>query len=48
MDKKTKTKYIVIDLRNENGFRKGERLQRENWKIGSVGFSTIQIYKKGE
>jgi hypothetical protein len=37
--------YRTADTRNLKGLRKAERLQREGWKIVSVGFSTIQFFK---
>lgn len=43
-----KTKYQTIDTRNVEGIEKAEKLLNEDWKIGSVGFTTIQLWKKEE
>ncbi len=41
-----KIKYKTVDTRSKKGLRKLEALQRKGWKIGSVGFYTIQFYKE--
>ena len=41
-----KIKYKTIDLRSEKGFKEAEKLKVQGWKIGSIGFNTIQMYKE--
>lgn len=41
-----KIKYKTVDTRSLKGLKEAERLQRGNWKVGSVGFYTIQFYKE--
>ena len=43
-----KTKYQTIDTRTVEGIEKAEKLLNAGWKIGSVGFTTIQLWKKEE
>ena len=42
-----KIKYKTVDTRTIAGLEKAERLLANGWIIGSVGFDTIQFYKKG-
>lgn len=42
----TRVKYKTIDLRTEKGFKQAERLKARGWVIGSVGFHTVQLYKR--
>jgi len=39
-------KYKVIDLRSDKGFKEAEKLQRQGWKVGEVGFHKIQMVKE--
>jgi hypothetical protein len=39
-------RYRTVDLRSERGFTESESLQKRGWKIGSVGFNTIQFFKR--
>lgn len=41
-----KIKYKTFDLRTTEGFDAAERHQALGWKVGSVGFHTIQMYKE--
>jgi hypothetical protein len=43
-----KVKYQTIDTRTVEGITKAEKLLNEDWKIGAVGFTTIQLWKKEE
>ena len=43
-----KTEYRTIDLRTLEGFRQAELLVEEGWKVGSVGFHTVQLYRRTE
>lgn len=38
-------KYRHVDIRSLKGMRLAERLQRNGWKIISVGFDTILFEK---
>ena len=40
-----KAKYKTIDLRTIKGIKQAELLKSKGWKVGSVGFDTIQLYK---
>lgn len=37
--------YKTVNIRTLKGLRKAERLKEKGWKIGSVGFETIQFYR---
>jgi len=39
-----KINYRTIDTSTLRGLVLAERLQDRGWKIGSVGFSTVQLY----
>ena len=41
-----KTKYLTIDLRTMKGIEDAEMLLEEGWTIGSIGFYTIQFWKR--
>ena len=41
-----KLKYKTIDTRTVKGLRQAERLKAKGWKVASVGFHTIMLYKK--
>jgi len=40
-----KLQYRTVDLRTLKGIKLAERLKANGWKIGSVGFYTLQLYK---
>jgi hypothetical protein len=41
-----KIKYKTVDTRTLKGLKEAERLKMNNWEVGSIGFFTIQFYKK--
>lgn len=43
-----KTKYKTVDTSTMTGIKQAEALHSSGWKMGSVGFYTIQFYKKEE
>jgi hypothetical protein len=45
---KTKIEYKLIDTKKPSGLREAEKLKREGWKIGNVGFWVIQFYKESK
>jgi len=45
-DTRMKLKYQTVDTRTLDGIKKAEKLKANGWKIGSVGFTTIQFYKE--
>ena len=38
--------YKTITLKDVKGFQQAERLQRNGWKVISVGFETITMIKE--
>lgn len=42
-----KVKYQTVDTQTLEGLIKAEKLFNNGWKIGSVGFTTIQFWQKG-
>jgi len=40
-----KIKYKTINTRTLKGLKQAENLKKSGWKIGSIGFYTIQFYK---
>lgn len=40
-----KITYKTVDTRTVKGLKIAERLQSQGWKVGYVGFYTIQFYK---
>jgi hypothetical protein len=41
-----KIKYVTIDTRTVAGLKKAEALKAKGWVVGSVGLTTVQMYKK--
>jgi hypothetical protein len=42
----SKLEYRTINVRTLRGLKEAERLKAQGWTIGSVGFETIQFYKR--
>ena len=39
-------KYRIVDISTLKGLKRAEWYKAHGWIIGSVGFNTIQFYKK--
>lgn len=39
-------KYKTFDLRKEKNFIRAEKLKEKGWKIGSIGFNTIELFEE--
>ena len=41
-----KLKIKTIEIKTIEDIKKAEKLTDKGWKIGSVGFNTIELYKQ--